>query len=68
MKVYVLILPGNFGDMESFGGVFATLEAAMKAHPGKWKEGGTNLPGWWYIEGEHLSGEGAWIQEEEVKE
>ena len=29
MKVYVVIGAGNFGDMEAYGGVFATLEGAL---------------------------------------
>lgn len=34
MKVFVVITPGNFGDMEAFSGVYATLEAAKKDYPG----------------------------------
>lgn len=28
MRVFVVIEPGNIGDMEAFGGVFATFEGA----------------------------------------
>jgi hypothetical protein len=39
MKVYVAIIPGNFGDLESFGGVFASPEAAIKEYPGTYRAG-----------------------------
>ncbi len=34
MKVYVVIGAGNFGDMEAYHGVFATLEGALASFNG----------------------------------
>ena len=39
MKVFVAIVPGAFGDVEAFGGVYASPEAAQRAYPGRYEEG-----------------------------
>lgn len=78
MRVWVLITPGLYGDMEVFSGVFTTAEAAKNHYDKNWRVVGDGVGEWewfnspssgfWGCWDRSTYGKGAWVQEETVRE